>query len=344
MSSPVNGLRPIRRRIRHSGLPRTFNAYEIKDPASLTIPGAAPKVIIHRLNAPPEDFFLAKGAEKWGEIETYSEYFFNQLGRALGLDIAHSGLIRMGGQLRFTSKSFLLPNEILTHGYVIAQDSLGKEDVQRIGRKEEQRVYDIEIVREMLGSFCGDSFPNIFSKFLEMLVFDALLGATDRHIQNWGVIVSVERPRSFRLAPIFDTARAFFWDFDEARLKDFHFAPATENRYEGYLNRARPCIGLPGLRGKRVNHFGLVEYLIKHYPIETKGAFSRLRLLRSRRMHCPERGMISVPQPCIIAKQVLKQYPFSRVYTPLRKLMILRILEMRTNGLRELMTKRGCHV
>jgi hypothetical protein len=203
-------IKPVRSRIKHSGLPRTFNAYQIKDPASLTIPGAAPKVIIHHRDHSPEDFFLAKGAEKWGEIETLSEYFFNRLGHGLGLDVAHSALLRIDGKLHFASKSFLQPNEILTHGYVIAQDTFGKEDVKNIGRREEQRVYDIEIVREMLSSFCGEAFPQVFAKFLDMMVFDALLGATDRHIQNWGVIVNAHRPRRYRLAPIFDTARAFF--------------------------------------------------------------------------------------------------------------------------------------
>jgi hypothetical protein len=97
------------------------------------------------------------------------------------------------------------------------------------------------------------------------------------------------------------------------------------------------------MRGQRVNHFGLLRYLIDTYPLEIRESFSRVHLFKMRALR-NENDVILMPRACIIAKQVLKQYPFSRVFTPLRKLMILRILEARANRLRELFEIGGRNV
>jgi hypothetical protein len=43
----------------------------------------------------------------------------------------------------------------------------------------------------------------LLQSFADVLTFDAWIGNSDRHQENWGLIAS---PRSARLAPIYDTA------------------------------------------------------------------------------------------------------------------------------------------
>lgn len=68
-----------------------------------------------------------------------------------------------------------------------------------------------------------------------MLVFGAIIGCMDRHMQrNWGVVVTATTPRQYRFAPIFDSARALLWDYDDARLERLS---RNEHAVQGDTNR-----------------------------------------------------------------------------------------------------------
>jgi serine/threonine protein kinase HipA of HipAB toxin-antitoxin module len=50
----------------------------------------------------------------------------------------------------------------------------------------------------------GSEYPSAFAQFTGYLVLDALIGHTDRHEENWGVIEGITGAK--RLAPSFDHA------------------------------------------------------------------------------------------------------------------------------------------
>ena len=54
-----------------------------------------------------------------------------------------------------------------------------------------------------------------------MLIFDALTGGFDRHMYNWGVVVSIANDIQPYLSPICDTARGLFWNYSEEQLKSW---------------------------------------------------------------------------------------------------------------------------
>src|SRR5690348_13419440 len=112
---------PIRCGCKPYSLPRSFRTHEVVDPGALSVRGAAPKWII-RNTARREEFYISKRSEKWGEIETYTEFFLNQFGTGMGFEMAESGLARLDGTLHFVSRSFLRSGELLSHGSVIAQE------------------------------------------------------------------------------------------------------------------------------------------------------------------------------------------------------------------------------
>jgi hypothetical protein len=89
---------------------------------------------------------------------------------------------------------------------------------------------------------------------VEMLTFDALVGNNDRHPANWGVITPMMSAKAPRFSPVFDTARALFWNIDERRIRD---TLSNEQQLLGYINRSRPQIGWD--HTDRIGHFDLIQ-------------------------------------------------------------------------------------
>ena len=66
----------------------------------------------------------------------------------------------------------------------------------------------------------------LFMDFLDMCMFDALVGNQDRHAKNRGIIERVKKHSELkelkeRFAPIFDTARGFFWNYQDNRISKY---------------------------------------------------------------------------------------------------------------------------
>ncbi|MET4043104.1 hypothetical protein ABIC03_004816 [Bradyrhizobium sp. RT6a] len=67
------------------------------------------------------------------------------------------------------------------------------------------------------------------------MTFDALIGNTDRHPQNWGFLVKRIQPEEIdlELAPVFDNGTSFGYEYSDAQIKD-EWLPA---RMTSYLNK-----------------------------------------------------------------------------------------------------------
>jgi hypothetical protein len=198
-----------------------------------------------------------------------------------------------------------------------------EKELDRITPKSEQSFYSINFVEEVVHSYCASDAAEIFQHILEMLMFDALIGSMDRHAKNWGVLrsefaTSDSLCRMFRLAPIFDSARALLWDLPEAKLL---ILDNDEDELLKYIESSRPCIG-PKRDHPKVNscnHFEFVQSLVELYPHQIRQAYDKLPL---------DVGSV--------ASKLLKRFPFKSAFSSLRRRMILKVLALRADRLRSI--------
>lgn len=334
--TPQN-FRRVGQRGRSWEMPRSFRAYSAD--VTTAVVGAAPKYILKSSNS-CDPQYLVKYAEKHGQRETLTEFFINQLGASLGLNIAHSGLILSDKELTFASRIFIDEGEALIHGSLIIEDCFRREaavdihELERIEPRTEQEFYSIDFVIAVLRSFCGDDFNSILPHFIEMLVFDALIGSMDRHSQNWGLLAKSKGPVSYRLSPIFDTARSLLWSLDEAQIERMAGEAAAnedakkicDSRLDRYIERAQPCMG-PQRHHPRVNkcnHFNFVDNLYGLYPVETASGIEKVTRNVER-----------------IAARLLRRFPFRTRFTGKRKRLILKVLAIRADRMRKITEKGG---
>jgi hypothetical protein len=196
---------------------------------------------------------------------------------------------------------------------------------EQIPYTQEQSFYTIDAMRDVIATFCGTDGESVFQRFVDMLIFDALIGCMDRHAQNWGVLQTTTEPGRRRLAPIFDSARAFFWDIPDGRLSRYE---TNTGLFLKYIENSNPCIG-PEPNHPRINecnHFDLVENLMKLFPHQT---IVGLRKIPS------DTGLEAV--------RILRGFPFENAFSTVRKRLILKTLDARAARLRQILEKGGGH-
>jgi hypothetical protein len=302
------------------GLPRSFAPYFV-DTSIQGILGNARKFVIRTKN-PSDPQFMVKYPQKFGTQETLTEFFINRLGVTLGFDMADSGLVRINGTLVFLTRIFTGSDETLRHGSLVIEDFYKDEKaLERVRRKEEQQFYSIDFVVDLLRMFVGEDFCKVFPKFAEMLVFDALIGSMDRHVQNWGVLETLKKPARYRFAPIFDSARALLWNSSEDQVA---LLAKDAKAFRGHLNRAKPCLGPKKHRSGQdsCNHFDFIANLLESYPDQIRGALAKV----------PN----DVAQK---SKRLLRRFPFRSGFSNSRKQLIEAILTERFQRLGNLSEK-----
>jgi hypothetical protein len=304
-------------------LPRRFHGYQASDTHVMSMAGAATKCFLSR-NGSLDGAYIAKFAHKNGHIETYTELFNNQLGTLLGFEMAHSGIAKLDGILHFVSRSFRTdPADQLLHGSLLVQE-IGLADqfeLERINTAaRQQNIYDIDFVRDMIYQVCDKYADNVFASLVEMLMFDALTGAMDRHPRNWGVLRTATLPAEYRFAPLYDSARALLWDKSDDSLVSLE---SNEGDLQRYVQRSHPRIGLPksvGHKGK-CTHVDLIRYLLSQHREVTLRAYTKIRVDVAR-----------------IAGHLLRQRPFRRVFSARRGRLIIRLLVIRQQALEHLIS------
>ncbi|MGM0613889.1 MAG: HipA domain-containing protein [Bacteroidota bacterium] len=238
----------------------------------IAITGDAPKDFIRfyeyghgrRKNTKRWQLFLAKLGHKHYPVESITELLLSRIGEYFGFNIAGARLAYLGGQIRFLSKYFLSNPaiQVLEHGAELYAGYLNdKEFVEKVEEDNKAReLFTVQVTNEVIKHFYKEQADEIFKEYIKMLVFDAIIGNNDRHFYNWGVINDVKGIQKPVFSPIYDTARALFWNYHENRIQEL----ANDKNYRNahinkYVENSFPKTGWDGYT--KINHFELMNKL-----------------------------------------------------------------------------------
>lgn len=288
--------------------------YLIESVNSLSAPGDAPKDFItdceyrpgHRSRRQRLERFIAKVGSKFYPTESITEQLITRIGQIYGLKIAESKLRIVNGQVRFMSKYFLNNRSVqLTHGAEIYELSIGKENYSEIrDKKIESEYFSFQMTIEAIKEAFPEQAERITSGYVEMLTFDALIGHNDRHPYNWGVIVPIHKKGLPRFSPVFDTARALFWNVKEDRIIQM---TKDQKQFEVYIRKCEAPIGWDGERS--VDFFRLVGLIwqgFHQFRPNVERFLSQHSLDRSEIMIDEEFGKLMSAERCILIKRCLR--------------------------------------
>jgi hypothetical protein len=118
--------------------------------------------------------------ENWSEVIAY------EVGTALGFNVLRYDLALYNGKIGCISKNMINPenNESLIEGHQILTRFNSSYDPEDKGTYSQ---YTFDFVVSALTQYGAESYV---TDFLKTLVFDAIIGNSDRHQSNWGIIQS----------------------------------------------------------------------------------------------------------------------------------------------------------
>ncbi len=141
------------------------------------------------------------------EIPQYKKFKLKPLGVLIQLDVRRQ---------RYTKRNQFREN--LIHGAALISN-VDKNFAVLKNETERRKKYTLEVTIKAIRNYVKNnpSAKKVWEEFFELLVFDALIGGTDRHYNNWGVLEKADEGKFLRLAPAFDNGISLLWKIDEYR-------------------------------------------------------------------------------------------------------------------------------
>lgn len=124
-----------------------------------------------------------------------------------------------------------------------------------------KRRYSIEMIIEAIEKYisCDD--------FIKMLMFDYLIGNSDRHQSNWAMILENDK---LRWSPLYDNGSSLCAYISEEMVKSY--LGKDENRWRALVDtKSRSRIRCTFFEKKPPTHLAVMKYVKEHYfPIFTE--------------------------------------------------------------------------
>jgi hypothetical protein len=213
-----------------------------------------------------ERWLFKEAREKTGE--DWAEKVASEIAARVGIDAARVELASFRSRAGSASLSFVHKGgETLVHGNeVLAGTILGYDREKRLHQSDHTLPNIVKAIRCL--SQDDDEFQHgVLKKLASYLVLDALIGNTDRHHENWGMLQYTGRdlplPRiQLKVAPSFDHASSLGRECSDARREKI----LRQYGIEWYVRRGRGGIFNEGGSGRGANPLDLVELSAHEFP------------------------------------------------------------------------------
>lgn len=214
--------------------------------------------------------------------EDWAEKIAAEIASLLNIPAAKVELADFEGRRGSASLNFTSPAQQLMHGNEVMAGYLDNYDPEVRYKQTNHTVENIiTAIRKMFPK--ANEHHTVLRQLASYMVLDALIGNTDRHHENWGLLWQVrveidevsERARlqkQYDVAPSFDHASSLGREWRDETRRDM----LNNKQIERYVSRGKGGIYLTG--GKRgANPLALVESISVQHPDFFRPTLDRLR-------------------------------------------------------------------
>jgi GNAT superfamily N-acetyltransferase len=135
-----------------------------------------------------------------------------------------------------------------------------------------RNAYTLDIVVRALRNYAREKeAPEIWEQFFELMAFDALIGGTDRHDNNWAVLEKASTHQFLKISPAFDNGISLLWNTE-------HHGPMFQRSAftDAFVKGAKSALRRPDGYSK----YSLYEVLQELYTLpEYRGSNVAKRIL-----------------------------------------------------------------
>ncbi len=207
--------------------------------------------------------------------EHISEHLAYKLGEVVGISTAKVDIGTYNGRLGSMSHFVCDENEILSEGIWCISASYPKYNSDNMIDEESETYYCLEHLK--------NSVPKILPSkvWIEMLMFDFLIGNRDRHQSNWAILIKIaDSSVQMRWCPLYDNGSSLCCYKQESEIPAL--LGKDKNRFEALADsKSRSLIRLDGSKKALPTHREVVGFLLKNYSVSREIANRFLEKLSS---------------------------------------------------------------
>lgn len=173
--------------------------------------------------------------------EDWSEWLAARVAHEIGVVCAPIALARHRGERGTASQTFRAADEQLFHGNELLSGLRPDYPAQGLRGVSAHTVAASLQALDGVKARCAEGRRSASEAFVGYLLLDALIGNSDRHHENWGVLRGTA---GTRLAPSYDHAASLGWNLPEAKV--LHRLEERDRRstVQAYCRRARSAFYL----------------------------------------------------------------------------------------------------
>ncbi|MGA8549023.1 MAG: HipA domain-containing protein [Stellaceae bacterium] len=229
--------------------------------------GSKPKRLLRCPEEAPQPFlipghsYLFKVAHDWRAQQLWSEVIAYRIAADVGLQVppCFVAIDSLSGELGALVEFFYgYPDEAEPASFVHAADFL--ERFRVVGTRTDRPHF----IRLNLNLCRVLRLANSVGWWGRVLTFDALIGNSDRHPENWGFLkrIGSERNASWAIAPAFDNGTSLGYEIREERMLEF----SNPIRLEAYVDAGCHHCGWDSSSDHRTPHIDLCRRLVDAFP------------------------------------------------------------------------------
>ena len=115
----------------------------------------------------------------------------------------------------------------------------------------------------------------LFDSFLPILLFDFLIGNTDRHQSNWALIM---KKATLRISPLYDNSSSLCAYVEESKIKDYLGNDML--LWKSLVDtKSKSLIRISGEDTKKPTHLEMIRFLQRNYYEQTKNIAKKIEML-----------------------------------------------------------------
>ena len=230
-------------------------------------------------------FWVLLGEQRWlfkearpDTGEDWAEKVAAELAAAIGVRAATVNLADYGGRRGCLSLNFVdvQRGQALVHGNEILALRVTGYDKGKVFRQSDHTLENIDAAIRSL--FSPERAEGVLTELAGYMVLDALVGNTDRHHENWGLLLQVQtdpKAATLSVAPSFDHASSLGRELRDTRRDDL----LARNRVGWYVTKGRGGL----FRGPEEHHgenpLRFVQLAARAYPAYFRPALMRVAQL-----------------------------------------------------------------
>ncbi len=148
----------------------------------------------------------------------------------IGVPRARVELASSSGELGTISRSFIPPQSPYFHGNIVIANIISDYDLARRFGQNDHNVKYIVLAIAKLANDGQLDFDRAASILVEYVIFDGLIGNTDRHHENWMILWSPDT-NQFQISPSYDHASSLGRELQDSRRRQI----LCEGRMPSYI-------------------------------------------------------------------------------------------------------------